>query len=94
MSNPNWLTVEVEAHLRDCPPWDCEVDEALIPELAAEICRDFDYTIVYDAIDSLACGLLRRRGLDPLDSDEKGEWTETERAAYNGLSSADYHNPL
>lgn len=27
-------------------------------------------------------------------TNEEEPWTETEQAAYNGLSSADYHNPL
>lgn len=27
-------------------------------------------------------------------NDNNEPWTETERAAYNGLSSVDYHNPL
>lgn len=30
---------------------------------------------------------------DTVENDDE-PWTETERAAYNGLSSVDYHNPL
>jgi len=32
--------------------------------------------------------------IDERDEDDDEPWTETERAAYNGLSSVDYHNPL
>ena len=59
--NPALIHVDVEAYLRDCPPWDEPIDEALIPDLAAEIAQCFDSTRIYDQIDSLACNLLRER---------------------------------
>ena len=62
------ITVDVAANLRDNPPWDQEIPEALIPELAQTICERFDYTCVYDRLDILACALLRERGLGPDES--------------------------
>ena len=65
MSNPPWITVDVAAHLTDCPPWDQEIDAPLTPELAQAICERFNYTTVYDQLDGLACALLRERGFGP-----------------------------
>jgi hypothetical protein len=63
MSNPAWISVDVSAHLDDCPPHDEPIDEALIPNIAQEICRRFDYTIIYNLIDEYACQVLRERGI-------------------------------
>ena len=65
MSNPTWITVDVAAYLKDCPPWDQEIDASLIRELAQEISRRFDCADMYDQIDDLAYLLLRERGLGP-----------------------------
>lgn len=65
MSNPTWITVDVAGNLRDNPPWDQEIPEALIPELAQTICERFDSTAIYDQLDLVACALLRERGLGP-----------------------------
>lgn len=63
--DPTLIRVDIEEHLRDCPPWDEPIDETLIPEFAAEIARRFDYTAVYDQIDQLGCQLLREHKLKP-----------------------------
>jgi hypothetical protein len=63
MSNPNWIVVEVEGHLDDCPPYDKSIDQPLIPEIAKEIIKRFDFTPIYDQIDEIACQVLRERGL-------------------------------
>lgn len=63
--DPTLIRVDIEEHLRDCPPWDEPIDEGLIPEFAAEIARRFDYTEVYDQIDLLGCQLLREHKLKP-----------------------------
>lgn len=65
MSNPAWIIVDIDAHLRDCPPWDQEIESSLIPELAQELLARFDSTAIYDQLDQLACSLLRERGLGP-----------------------------
>jgi hypothetical protein len=65
MANPSWIVVDVEANLRDNPPWEMEIPEELIPDLAREICNRFDSTDIYDQLDTLACQLLRERGLSP-----------------------------
>ena len=62
--DPVLIDVDINAYLRDCPPQDEPIDKALIPQLAAEIARRFDYTQVYDQIDQIACQLLRERGLN------------------------------
>ena len=63
MSNPNWLIVEIEPYLRDCPIDDVELSEDLLKEIATEISSRFDWTEVYDQIDELARLSLRERGL-------------------------------
>jgi hypothetical protein len=63
MANPNWLVVDVEAYLRDCPPEDVSIPEEKIKDIAHEIVNNFDYTSVYDAVDRLACSILRDKGL-------------------------------
>jgi hypothetical protein len=54
----NRILVDIEAYLRDTPPWDEPIDEAKIPGIAEEIARRFDCTEIYDQIDVIACGLL------------------------------------
>lgn len=54
------ITVDIEAHLRDCPPWDEPIDEALLPAIAQKIAQDFDSTAIYDQIDRLGCEGLRQ----------------------------------
>lgn len=65
MANPNRITVCIDDYLRDCPPYDNEIDEAILPEIAAEIVRRFDCTNIYNQIDELCCLLLRERGIEP-----------------------------
>jgi hypothetical protein len=65
MSNPNWITVSINDYLKDCPPYDSEISEALIPTIAAEIAKRFDSTEIYNQIDTLCCAILRERGIDP-----------------------------
>lgn len=52
-----------------------------------------DGELLYFGLDDQDLSVFAR---DHRASYQEGEkpWTETERAAYNGLSSADYHNPL
>jgi hypothetical protein len=72
------VRVSVTAYLTDCPPWDTEIDQALIPEIAEEICRKFDPTSIYDQIDQLGCLILRERGLSisSLKTANGGHWGE------------------
>jgi hypothetical protein len=65
MTNPAWITAAVDDHLRDNPPWDQEISEPLLREVAQEICAKFDYTPIWDSIDQLACMILRERGFGP-----------------------------
>jgi hypothetical protein len=55
----NEIRVDIDAYLRDCPPWDEPIDETRIPEIAEEIARRFDSTEIFNQIDELACHLLR-----------------------------------
>lgn len=57
--------VSIDTYLKDCPPYDSEVDKAILPEVAAEIVRRFDFTATYDQIDKLCCAILRERGIEP-----------------------------
>ena len=50
MSNPNWITASIDDEIRECPPYDYEIDEAMLPEIAYEISRRFDYYAVYKQI--------------------------------------------
>lgn len=63
MSNPNWITVDVEAYLTDTPPHDTEIPGELISKIAKEVAETFDYVSVYDKIDQLACAVMRKHGL-------------------------------
>lgn len=55
----NRILVDIDAYLRDCPPWDEPIDEARIPGIAEEIARRFDCTEIYGQIDDWACYILR-----------------------------------
>jgi hypothetical protein len=59
--DPTLIRVEIDSHLRDCPPRDEPIDEASITFIAEEIARRFDYTSVYDQIDEIACQILREQ---------------------------------
>lgn len=61
----SWLRVSVDDYLKDCPPYDCELDETILAEISAEIVRRFDFTEIYDRIDSICCAILRERGIEP-----------------------------
>lgn len=63
MPNPNWINVVVDNHLTDCPPHDEAIPTELISEIAQEVCSRFDYTSIYDQIDTIACQILREKGL-------------------------------
>ena len=76
MSNPAWIVAEIDDHLRDNPPWDQEIDESLIPEIAREVCSKFDYTPIWDSVDRLACAILRSRGLGPDDETPEAEGSQ------------------
>ena len=55
----NSIHVDIDAYLRDCPPWDEPIDEDKIAGIAEEIADRFDSTAIYGQIDDLACLLLR-----------------------------------
>ena len=55
----NSIRIDIDAYLRDCPPWDEPIDQGKIPGIAEEIARRFDSTEIYDQIDNLACRILR-----------------------------------
>jgi hypothetical protein len=63
MSNPNWIVVDVEPHLNDCPPYDEEIEGIDIAALAKEVCARFDYSLIFDSIDTIALTVLREKGL-------------------------------
>jgi hypothetical protein len=64
----NTISVDIDAYLKDCPPWDGNAegltDEVLV-EVAAEVARNFDSTLIFDQIDRLTCQALRKRGINP-----------------------------
>lgn len=60
-----WLRVSVDDYLKDTPPYDCELDETILPEISKEIVRRFNFTEVCDQIDRLCCAILRERGIEP-----------------------------
>jgi hypothetical protein len=55
----NKILVDIDAYLRNCPPWDEPIDETKISGIAEEIARRFDSTEIYGQIDNIACSLLR-----------------------------------
>jgi hypothetical protein len=59
------IHVFIQPYLDDCPPWDIEIDDTLLPEIAQEVFSRFDFMPIYDQIDRLACQILRERGIEP-----------------------------
>ena len=67
------ILVLIQPYLDENPPWDIEINEALLPEIAQEVFSRFDFTPIYDQIDRLACQILRERGMDPNPVEAGGE---------------------
>lgn len=63
------VRVDIDQYLEDCPPWDIEIDPALLSEVSEEIERRFDSAEIYNQISTLACLLLRERGVEPREDD-------------------------
>jgi hypothetical protein len=63
MSNSNQITVDINSYLNDCPPHDTSIPDELNSVIAKEIADNFDYTLVYNEIDRLACAAMRKHGL-------------------------------
>ena len=59
MSNPSLICVDVEGHLKDNPPQDAELSPSLLSYVSKKIAEVYDYTSIYDKVDSLACQILR-----------------------------------
>jgi hypothetical protein len=60
------VVADLLSYLRHwCHPYDSELDEAILPEIAADIARRFDSTEIYGQIDELCCLILREHGIDP-----------------------------
>lgn len=55
----NTIRIDIDAYLRDCPPWDEPIEATRIPGIAEEIARRLDFSEIYNQIDDLACHLLR-----------------------------------
>jgi hypothetical protein len=59
MTNSTDIVVLIQPYLEDCPPWDEEINPSLLPKIAQEIAKRFDYALIFDKIDELACQALR-----------------------------------
>lgn len=59
------LSVDICAQLSDNPPWDQEIPKEKIFDIAEEVFARFDSTAICDQIDSIACAVLRERGMGP-----------------------------
>ena len=62
------VLVDIDAYLKDCPPWDgdCEgLTDQVLREVAEDVFSRFDFTEIYGQIDELCCSILRERGLKP-----------------------------
>ena len=57
------LSVDICAQLSDNPPWDQEIPAEKIFDIAEEVFARFDSTAIQDQIDSIACAVLRERGM-------------------------------
>jgi hypothetical protein len=57
------IVVLIRPYLEDCPPWDVDIDQATLAEIAEDIFTRFDFTPIFNQIDELACAILRERGL-------------------------------
>lgn len=64
------LSVDICAQLSDNPPWDQEIPGEKIFDIAEEVFARFDSTAIYDQIDSIACAVLRERGMGPREEND------------------------
>lgn len=64
------LSVDICAQLSDNPPWDQEIPAEKIFDIAEEVFARFDSTAIYDQIDSIACAVLRERGMGPKEEND------------------------
>lgn len=64
------LSVDICAQLSDSPPWDQEIPAEKIFDIAEEVFARFDSTAIYDQIDSIACAVLRERGMGPKEEND------------------------
>lgn len=67
---PITVSVDICAQLSDNPPWDQNIPEEEISCIAEEVRGRFDYTAIYDQIDSIACAVLRERGMGPKEEND------------------------
>ena len=65
MTTSTDIVVLIRPYLEDCPPWDGDIDKAVLTEIAEDIFTQFDFTPIFNQIDELACAILRKRGLYP-----------------------------
>jgi hypothetical protein len=57
-NNHHLITVDVFNHLIDCPPHDESIPKDQIEEIAKAIVANFDYSLIYDKIDQMACQMI------------------------------------
>ena len=65
MTTSTDIVVLIQPYLKDCPPWDIDIDQATLTEIAEDVFTRFDFTPIFDQIDELASAILRERGLAP-----------------------------
>ena len=70
MTTSTDIVVLIRPYLEDCPPWDVDIDEAMLTEIAEDIFTQFDFTPIFNQIDELAFAILRKRGLYPATAGE------------------------
>ena len=63
MTTSTDIVVLILPYLEDCPPWDEDIDQAMLTEIAEDIFTRFDCTPIFNQIDELACAILRERAL-------------------------------
>lgn len=64
------ISVNICSQLSDNLLWDQEIPEWLVSEIAKEVLARFDCTAIYDQIDSIACAVLRERGMGPKEEND------------------------
>jgi hypothetical protein len=62
MSSPNVIIADVEGLLEDNGPDILQENPELRKEVAAQICRMFDYSQVCEQIDDLTAAILKHKG--------------------------------
>ena len=64
------ISIDICAELSDNPPWDQKIPREKIFSIAEEVLARFDSTAIYDQIGSIACAVLRERGMGPIEEND------------------------